>query len=345
MLTGPDVSHYQGNVNWRAVLAAGHSFGILKATEGTGFTDGMLKTNRANAQAAGIGALGFYHFARTGSPQAEADYFLSKIGALAANEFTCLDWEISPGGDVVAWCAAFCDRVKERTGRWPLIYMNGPRITRDNWAPLVRRGVQLWLAGNGTAAAYDNNPKFVNVKWWGAPTLKQYTESGSVPGVGGGCDVNVLFGNDLKALTQGASNPPPQEEDDMAKFKAFRSDPEQGTGDSKGTGAMALAAPGLWYSVPSIDYWNLLLARGVTENYINVPHNEFLYFQALYQLNEVNDNESVERLKDLEEQVSGNTTSVDPAALAAALAAAIPAHLAEDVADELGRRIHVSDKA
>jgi hypothetical protein len=99
-----------------------------------------------------------------------------------------------------------------------------------------------------------------------------------------------------------------KEEDDVAKFKAFRSDPNQGTGADQGNGSIALAAPGFWYSVPSPGYWQLLLARGITEDCVNVPHNEYLYFQSLYLLPEANDAELVERTKAIEANVAAFAT-------------------------------------
>ena len=42
---GPDVSHYQGTINWASVKAAGVGFAIAKATEGSGYVDAQFKAN------------------------------------------------------------------------------------------------------------------------------------------------------------------------------------------------------------------------------------------------------------------------------------------------------------
>ena len=42
---GPDVSHYQGSVNWASVKAAGVGFAIAKATEGSSYVDAQFKAN------------------------------------------------------------------------------------------------------------------------------------------------------------------------------------------------------------------------------------------------------------------------------------------------------------
>jgi hypothetical protein len=46
-VTGIDVSHYQGTVDWAKVAASGRKFGIAKATEGTGYTDSSCAAHRA----------------------------------------------------------------------------------------------------------------------------------------------------------------------------------------------------------------------------------------------------------------------------------------------------------
>ncbi|TFV90380.1 hypothetical protein [Blastococcus sp. CT_GayMR16] len=98
--------------------------------------------------------------------------------------------------------------------------------------------------------------------------------------------------------------PTQSEEDDSMKFKAFRSDPKNG-----GTGAIALAAFGIWYLVPNPDYYNLLISDEVCTPYRNVAPNVFDYYRVLYQLSEINDTEMAAVLSKL---------SADEAARAAA---------------------------
>lgn len=60
MIPGIDVSHWQGEIDWAKVKAAGIQFAYLKATQGATFTDPMLKVNYAGAKAQGI-PVGLYH--------------------------------------------------------------------------------------------------------------------------------------------------------------------------------------------------------------------------------------------------------------------------------------------
>src|SRR3954468_69457 len=81
---GIDVSHWQGQIGWLQVGAAGYDFAFAKATEGTTYTDPTYGTNRAGAGAAGI-KFGAYHFARpaAGSDAAAVASGIAQADALS----------------------------------------------------------------------------------------------------------------------------------------------------------------------------------------------------------------------------------------------------------------------
>lgn len=202
MITGPDISHHQGAVNWAAVAAAGHQFAVIKATEGVGFVDPQLAANRAGAHAAGL-AVGLYHFARAGNPAAEAAYFTGVTGQLQAGEFAVLDWEV-PAADPVGWCTAWLAAVRGQLGMKPLLYLNRSTLNGYNWSPVVAADSGLWLA------AYDGSTAAVASGAWPGLAMKQYTDKGSVPGVAGPVDVNVFYGTADQLRAYGApGNPTP----------------------------------------------------------------------------------------------------------------------------------------
>ena len=213
-ILGVDVSHYQGSPGWAAVKASGRDFCVLKATEGTGYVDPTcngtptVPSNRRNAHAAGL-IVGLYHFARAGNAVAEAQFFLRTVGTLQPGEFLVLDWEV-PGANPPGWCKTWLDTVYAATGVRPLIYMNQSAVNGSNWSA-VAADYGLWLA------KYDGTTAQPSVAWWGAPAMKQYSDRGSVPGVGS-CDVNVFFGGTDQLLKYGkqsgpAPQPAPQEDD------------------------------------------------------------------------------------------------------------------------------------
>jgi len=69
---GVDVSHHQGQIDWRALAGDGIAFAYIKATEGGNFRDTNFASNWAGAAGAGL-VRGAYHFftpCRTGIDQA-----------------------------------------------------------------------------------------------------------------------------------------------------------------------------------------------------------------------------------------------------------------------------------
>lgn len=181
-----DVSQWQGLINWDAVKAAGYEIAVIKMSGGD---DGLYLDSKANqnyygAQRAGL-AVGMYHFAGGGDPIAEADYFVTACSPLAENDVMVLDWEVQHPNPV-GWCQAFVNRVHERTGTWPLIYMNGSTRNAYDWTPVVQN-CGVWIAWYGCDPEGDLPVPGVYV-------MHQYTSTGSVPGIAGNVDLNAWYG-------------------------------------------------------------------------------------------------------------------------------------------------------
>jgi lysozyme len=163
-LQGIDISHYQSGLN---LATAGVSFAMMKATEGTTFTDPALET--FYAQAAGAGVLrGVYHFYR-GDPTGEADFFLDTVGEHVGDAVLALDFEDSDYLHDVAGAKTFLDRVQAETGVKPLIYMSRSFLTGSSWGPVV-------------------SP-------WPGMAMWQYTSSGRVSGWSGDVDLDTFYGD------------------------------------------------------------------------------------------------------------------------------------------------------
>ncbi|MEV0158114.1 GH25 family lysozyme [Micromonospora sp. NPDC050686] len=209
-ITGIDVSHYQGTINWSSVADSGVDFAYAKVTEGTGYTDPTYLTNRSGARANGI-YFGAYHFGRPdqGNPRGQADRLVdtsrySSDGTTlppmldiewSASQPTCFGLSTSA---MVSWISQFLDQVKVRTGKLAMIYTN------PNW----------WNPCTGNSTAFGSYPLFHSryadtpgtlPSGWSRFTLWQWTSSGSVPGVSGGVDRDVFNGTlaDLRKLCGG----------------------------------------------------------------------------------------------------------------------------------------------
>lgn len=217
-LSGPDVSHYQGLVNWAAVRAAGHSFAIAKATEGTGFRDTRFPQNWPSMAAAGL-VRGAYHFLRDGNGAGQARHFVATVGDLTG-ALAVVDTERPASGGLPAIddVRAFADEFRRLVPGHPLIVYTG----RWYWVGVIGNPYgadvgPLWHSEYDGVSPIDfdvaNGPELDQYGGWNHATIWQHTSSGTCPGISGRCDLNLFYGTaaDLAALTgaRPAIPPPP----------------------------------------------------------------------------------------------------------------------------------------
>ncbi len=205
-LEGIDVSHWQGTIDWPRVAAAGKKFVIMKATEGTGFVDWMYATNHAGAKAAGI-ATTAYHFASPDATAneaiAEANHFVDVAQLGDGDLIPALDLEAAGGLGTTAlqnWVAAWLGQVTARLGVKPMIY-----VSPNFW--VNHMGDSRWFADAGYRILWIahwgvSNPTVPAQNWGGYGwTFWQYSDCGSVPGIGVCVDLDRYNGTDLEAVT------------------------------------------------------------------------------------------------------------------------------------------------
>lgn len=189
-IKGIDVSHHNGKVDWKKVKASGIDFVFLKATEGTTYTDPTFISNAFDAKAAGL-LVGAYHFLSDGrSGKDQAAWFLHRTSFADIDLPLVLDWERSNAKNEAK---EFLTEIEKHTKRIPIIY--GGHIIREENLDASFLKYPLWLAQYGPRA--DKIPKP-----WKKYTIWQYSETGSVAGIEGHCDLNVFDGtlDELKAL-------------------------------------------------------------------------------------------------------------------------------------------------
>ncbi|MER5392665.1 lysozyme [Saccharopolyspora sp. NPDC002686] len=192
---GIDVSNHNGPIDWGKVAADGKKFTFVLATDGTSFSNPRYSEQYHGAKAAGLIA-GAYHFARPSDSSAEeqANRFLDVADYQADGKTLppVLDLEVDPnsGGcygmsvdQMHQWTKTFNDKVKERTGKEPVIYAN-PSFWRECMGSTNSfDGHPLWLASYGVDSPSVPNG-FSNWHFW------QYTDQGSVAGISGNTDLN-----------------------------------------------------------------------------------------------------------------------------------------------------------
>ncbi|MFB8178941.1 glycoside hydrolase family 25 protein [Streptomyces sp. NPDC055966] len=134
---GIDVSSIQSD----RYDVSGLDFVFIKVTEGHSYTNPKWVAQRQTARNAGL-VTGFYHFARPGPFEVQADYFLSQIH-LVDGDILALDWE-DPGISG-AWKDAWIKRVQQKApGHKVILYCD-----RDFWLhrdTTSFAGDGLWIA-------------------------------------------------------------------------------------------------------------------------------------------------------------------------------------------------------
>ncbi len=197
-LNGIDISNWQRGIDLSKVPC---DFVIAKATEGIGYVDkscdGFIQ------QALKLGKkIGFYHFARptaNNDPIREADYFYNNCKGYFGKGIPILDWE-AENKQNVAYAKAWLDRVYQRSGVKPVIYMSESVANAYNWSSIANADYGLWVA-----KYRDNNPDYnynmanagsrPRVKWWKFYCIWQWTSSGRLNGYNGNLDCNVFYGD------------------------------------------------------------------------------------------------------------------------------------------------------
>lgn len=186
--------------SWNSVATAAdpnaHAV-IVKATQALDYVNPSCNAQYATAKKAGK-LLGLYHYAGGLDPIKEADYFLKNIENYVGEATLWLDWEAGENrswGDS-NWCRKFVNRVYEKTGIYPGIYIQASSLRQAASCSDVSA---LWLAGYPTNAASWDIPRFTySTAPWPTYTIWQFTS-------GGGLDRNIanLDAAGWKALAKG----------------------------------------------------------------------------------------------------------------------------------------------
>jgi len=211
LVTGVDVASYQhpggAPIDWMKVRAAGHSFALVKATEGTTYTNPYFADDWSGAAAENL-YRGAYHYARPALPYStaldQARYFVSKAGSMTGKRDIGGVLDLEEKGrltkvQLATWTRTWLAEVTRLTGRAPMIY-TGYYFWKDAVGNPTDIGssYRLWLA------SYPDDPNSTTFRplvpsGWSNWTFWQYRSDGQVPGIGWRVDMN-RFCCDLAAL-------------------------------------------------------------------------------------------------------------------------------------------------
>ncbi|WP_346910116.1 LysM peptidoglycan-binding domain-containing protein [Faecalicatena orotica] len=192
-IKGLDVSEFQGTIDWEQVKAAGYQFAMLRAGYGFGTLDQQFKRNAAECNRIGL-PIGVYWFCYAVSPETarqEADGCINAISSYRLDYPVCYDIEqatvnyAAENGVTLTknlatqFIRSFCNRVEE-LGYFAMFYSNRNFLNNYVSEDLSSR-YALWYA------YYNSQFDSTGCGMW------QYTDQGSVPGIGGNVDLDTSF--------------------------------------------------------------------------------------------------------------------------------------------------------
>ncbi len=195
-MRGIDVSKWQGEVDWRAVRAAGVRFAYIRVSDGATIMDGQFARNWEGARAAGMMRGVYQYFRPEEDPVVQADLLLAAMGPPRAGDLPpAIDVEVSGGQDpreLVRRIDRWVARVRRATGLRPVVYASALG----------------WIALAGNSRRFRSHPLWVahhDVECPSTPTgwrhwaFHQKSKRAVIGGVAGLVDENWFRGS-LRAL-------------------------------------------------------------------------------------------------------------------------------------------------
>lgn len=216
MLHGIDISNWQKGFNLADTMP---DFVIVKATEGINFVDAYCDGFVQDAIRLNI-PWGFYHFARSNDPAAEATYFFNQTRGYVGKGIPILDFEVPNSNE---WLETWCKTYYQLSGIYPWVYINADYITNRGYGTdWVKQHCGLWLAGYPQNYAWypDNTTCPYKHEGW-LLAAWQFTSSLSMGGMR--VDGDFFYG-DTHAWNKyaGINNTPIEQSDDISDIEIWQ---------------------------------------------------------------------------------------------------------------------------
>jgi len=180
-----DVSHWQGDINWRKVYDSGIRYAYIKCCQGTDLIDDRCKENVKAARAAGV-RVGVYHFFSTKfSAREQFRWFCQNYKASEQDLRPMLDVE-SNGGKLDKKALqdsvrVFMDLCEKKFGYRPILYSYQIFYNRYLAPAFWQETLMLALYREDRAPVTDGR---------GRASIWQYSSKGRVNGIKGNVDLN-----------------------------------------------------------------------------------------------------------------------------------------------------------
>ena len=199
-----DVSLYQGNIDWKKVKQSGVDYAILRGVIKNDTLDSTFDKNYINAIKNGIKILGVYQFSyalNESNAKNDAINMINKLNGKKINIWLDLEWEEQRklGKDKVTSIAKSyvntCKELKYTCHIYSNLdwYKNVYHATE-----LKNMGCKFWIA---RYPAQDTGVVKEHLKPNVGECIWQYSSKGSVPGISGDVDMNIVYDNVLLSAT------------------------------------------------------------------------------------------------------------------------------------------------
>jgi len=207
MIKGIDVSKWNCKyaIDFNKVKASGYEFVYVKHSQGVDSIDNKFVENFTNAKKAGL-KVGLYHFASLNDPnekedaKKEAEFFLKTTKDIKVDLLPVIDVETNEvnlnKSEVEQWIETYCEILN-----WKCVLYSSAGFLNSYLNPTHRLGrLPLWLSGY----PLDRNNNYVldstfeKLKLpkppigWNDWIMWQWTAKGSVNGISGQVDLNVV---------------------------------------------------------------------------------------------------------------------------------------------------------
>lgn len=184
-LSGIDVSHHQGPIDWQVVKSnngAGKiDFVYIKLTEGKDHTDKQYLNNHAGLLANQLQHGGYHFLTNLSSPKDQAQHFLRHYNPSEYQLPPVLDVELQniPASKLVPLVAEWIQEVENSSGQRVMIYCP-LKLYRD----VLKKNFpthNFWLASYSSTPSEINDPQVL---------IWQYSETGRLESMKGNIDLN-----------------------------------------------------------------------------------------------------------------------------------------------------------
>lgn len=186
--SGFDVSHFNGEIDWKRVSSTGTDFVVFKATEGIDWLDPTFSEHWKAAKTHGIIRGAYHFFVAHDDPMQEALWYIKNVALESGDLPPIIDVERAKKTETAGLSnkiRAFVSTIEKHYGTKPIIY-TGPNF----WNSHVKDGFNqhhLWIADYAV-------PQPVLPGGWKKWTFWQFTQQAELEGVEKPVDMNRFSG-------------------------------------------------------------------------------------------------------------------------------------------------------